>query len=110
MRQECSMKDEKIHWMRYGIYFELLVFLYLVALYVVKILNIELGQYRDYVLESYSIITFPGIWVSQAVRSFTGLYIGLALGMAVNLLAYFAAGALVGFAIWMIRHRTEEDL
>ena len=91
-------------------YSEILILFYFAVLYAVRILNIELGVYRDYLLDSYSIIIYPGLKVEEAIRFFTGKYIGLAIGIAVNLTVYFLIGAFIGILIWLIkRYRTDED-
>lgn len=104
------MRDEKLHWIRYGMYAELLVLLYFALLYAAKYLNIELGRFREYALDSHTYLTFIGVKLEEVLKPYTGAYLGLALGIAVNLLAYFSVGALIGAAIWLVkRYRTDED-
>ena len=104
------MRDEKLHWIRYGMYAEILVLLYFTVLYGLRLMQVELGKYREYILDSYTYVTYIGVQLEGLLRPFTGKYIGLALGVAVNLLAYFAVGALFGAGIWLIkRYRTDED-
>jgi len=104
------MHDEKIHWIRYGIYLEILMLLYFTIMYIIKVLNIEVGIYRDYLLDSYSIILFPGLRIEEMISSFTGKYFGLAIGIIINLIIYFLVGALIGLLIWTIkRYRTDDD-
>lgn len=104
------MHDEKLHWIRYGVYAELLALLYFIILYALRFAQVELGRFREYVLDSYTYATFIGVQLEMLLRPFTGKYIGLALGVAVNLLAYFILGALLGSLVWLVkRYRTDED-
>ena len=91
-------------------YSEILILCYFAIMYAIKVLNIELGIYREYLLDSYGIIIFPGLKVEEAIRLFTGKYIGLAIGIAANLILYFLVGAVIGLLVWLIkRYRTDED-
>ena len=104
------MRDDKLHWIRYGMYFELVMLFYFAILFSLKALNIELSYYRDYVLYSYSIITYPGLFLTQVIRATLGSQLALIVGVVANLLLYFIFGALIGLLVWTIkRYKTDED-
>ena len=110
LRNENAMRDEKLHWIRYGMYFEMLVLIYFALLFGLKALNIELSYYRDYVLYSYSIVTYPGLFLAQMMRQTLGSSIALIAGVGINLLIYFLVGAMIGLLVWTIkRYRTDEE-